>query len=100
MWADAYIERLSNGETIAFRPRGNSMVPLIRSGQLITVAPITKDTTIKEGSIVLCTVNDRQYVHLVKAVQQDRYQIGNNRGLINGWIGYKNLYGIVIGISD
>jgi hypothetical protein len=42
---------------------------------------------------VLCRVNGNQYLHLVKAIQGERYQIGNNRGGINGWITRRQLYG-------
>lgn len=73
-WATEYITRLQRGETVKFRPRGASMKGKIESGQLCTVAPI--EAEIKIGDIVLCKVGGRQYLHLVKAVQGDRFQIG------------------------
>jgi hypothetical protein len=45
------------------------------------------------GDIVLCKVNGNQYLHLVKAIQGARFQIGNNRGRINGWITAASIYG-------
>jgi hypothetical protein len=36
----------------------------------------------------------------VKAIQGERYQIGNNRGGINGWIGRAQIYGRLIGVAD
>jgi len=30
---------------------------------------------------------------LIKAIQGKRFQIGNNRGRINGWIGENGIYG-------
>ena len=42
-------------------------------------------------------MNGFQYLHLVKAVQGKRFQIGNNRGRINGWIGENAIYGKCIG---
>jgi hypothetical protein len=36
----------------------------------------------------------REYLHLVKARQGDRYLIGNNRGGINGWVGRRAIFGI------
>lgn len=91
-WASHYIARLQEGETVSFRPRGNSMSGKIESGQLCTVQPVDPGT-IKAGDIVLCKVNGREYLHLVKAIQGPRYQIGNNRGRINGWITAKSIYG-------
>jgi len=82
-WAAGHIAKLRSGETVAFRPRGNSMSPRIKSGQLCTVEPVDP-TTLQDGDIVLCKVRGMEYLHLVKAIQGDRYQIGNNRGHING----------------
>ena len=39
-WAANHIARLKAGEAVSFRPRGNSMVGKIESGQLCTVVPI------------------------------------------------------------
>ena len=83
-WATRHIEDLAQGRTVSFRPRGNSMTPLIESGQLCTVAPVTIHE-LAVGDIVLCRVNGADYLHLVKAIQGDRVQIGNNKGHINGW---------------
>ncbi len=92
-WASHHIERLLKGETVTFRPRGNSMTPLVVSGQLCTVVPVTEP---KKGDIVLCRVHGREYLHLVKAVNGDRYLIGNNRGGINGWIGRPSIFGKLV----
>jgi hypothetical protein len=90
-WASDSIARLQQGETVQFRPRGHSMRGKIDSGQLCTVEPVAGE--LKAGDIVLCKVNGRQYLHLVKAVQGDRYQIGNNRGRVNGWVSRNSIYG-------
>lgn len=91
-WATAYIEKLKDGETVSFRPRGNSMTGKIESGQLCTVAPVEEEA-LEKGDIVLCKVNGSEYIHLIKAIQGKRYQIGNNRGRINGWITFGSIYG-------
>ena len=91
-WASQYIAKLQQGETVSFRPRGNSMSGKIESGQLCTVEPVGP-TTIKTGDIVLCKVRGREYLHLVKAIQGARFQIGNNRGHINGWIAASGIFG-------
>src|SRR5271157_5161135 len=93
-WADNYVRKLLAGETVQFRPRGNSMAPLIDSGDLVTLVMATKGT-VKVGDIVLCKVKGAQYLHLVKAIDEERYQIGNNRGGINGWAQGSNIYGRV-----
>ena len=90
-WATEYIARLQNGETVQFRPRGGSMRGKIESGQLVTVEPAPEKLEV--GDVVLCKVRGAEYLHLVKAVQGDRYLIGNNRGKINGWVGRAAIYG-------
>lgn len=91
-WATGHIARLQQGETVQFRPRGDSMRGRINSGQLCTVEPVDP-ATLKVGDIVLCKVNGNQYLHLVKAIQGARFQIGNNRGRISGWITGASIYG-------
>ena len=90
-WATELIAKLQAGQTVQFRPRGHSMKGKIESGQLCTVAPVTDE--LKVGDIVLCKVNGKQYLHLIKAVQGGRYQIGNNRGRVNGWVSRNGIYG-------
>ena len=91
-WASAYIAQLQSGETVQLRPRGNSMQGKIESGQLCTVEPVDP-VRLEVGDIVLCKVNGRQYLHLLKAIQGKRFQIGNNRGRINGWVSHNSIYG-------
>jgi hypothetical protein len=91
-WATGHIARLMRGETVQFRPRGTSMVGRIESGQLCTVEPL-REHVLAIDDIVLCRVSGNQYLHLVKAIQGERYQIGNNRGGINGWITRRQIFG-------
>jgi hypothetical protein len=98
-WAIRYIEGLRAGQTVQFRPRGNSMVGRIKSGQLCMVAPVRPET-LQVDDIVLCKVNGREYLHLVKAISGARFQIGNNRGLINGWVGANAIFGILVRVED
>ena len=99
-WATPYIEKLKLGETVSFRPRGHSMKGKIESGQLCTVKPIENIETLQKGDIVLCKVNGNEYLHLIKAIQGSRFQIGNNRGRINGWISANSIFGICSRIED
>ena len=62
-----YIEKLRAGETVSFRPRGQSMTGRIESGQLCTVVPIDP-ATLRVGDIVLCRVGRYDYLHLIRAM--------------------------------
>jgi phage repressor protein C with HTH and peptisase S24 domain len=90
-WAAYHIEALQRGETVSFRPRGNSMTGKIEPGQLVTVEPLTAAPRV--GDVVLCRVKGNDYLHLVKAIDGERYQIGNNHGRINGWVGRSAIFG-------
>ena len=97
-WAAHYIKKLQAGETVSFRPRGASMKGRIESGQLCTVTPVDCSTLLV-GDIVLCKVHGNEYLHIVKAINGVRFQIGNNRGLVNGWIGANGIFGKCIRIE-
>ncbi len=97
-WAIGHITKLQQGETVSFRPRGGSMTGRIESGQLCTVAPVDS-SSLQVGDIVLCRVHGSEYIHLIKAIQDGRFQIGNNRGGINGWIGSNSIFGKCISIE-
>ena len=97
-WALRYIQKLLAGETVSFRPHGHSMTGRIESGQLCTIVSIDP-ATLEVGDIVLCKVAGNEYLHIVKAIQDGCYQIGNNRGFINGWIWSNSIYGKCIEIA-
>ena len=87
--------RVAAGETVQFRPAGSSMVPLIRSRQVVTVSPVDP-AALEVGDIVLCRVAGATYLHLVSAVDAGagRVQISNNRGRVNGWTSHPKVFGI------
>jgi hypothetical protein len=97
-WAATHIEKLRAGETVQFRPRGHSMTGKVDSGNLVTVEPIVP-ADIRVGDIVLCKVRGREFLHLVKAIRGAQYQIGNNRGGINGWITANQIFGKCISVE-
>ena len=68
------------------------MTGRIESGQLCTVVPIDP-ATLRVGDIVLCRVGRNDYLHLINAIDNMRFQIANNRGFINGWIGRDGIFG-------
>lgn len=74
------------------------MSPRIESGQLCTVAPVTA-TDLAVGDVVLCKVRGAEYLHLVTAVDGSRFQIGNNRGHTNGWVGAHAIFGRLVKVA-
>lgn len=92
-WADGYISQLREGDTVRFRPKGGSMTGIINDGDLVVVEPPKGMPAV--GDIVLCSVRGRQYVHLIKKAENGFLLIGNNRGGVNGWIGFEQVHGQV-----
>jgi hypothetical protein len=92
---DVVAARVAEGRTVDFRPSGSSKVPLIRSRQLVTVAPVDP-TKAEVGSIVLARAAGTTYLHLVSAVDVGggRVQLSDNRGRVNGWTDLARVYGI------
>ena len=104
-------ECLLRGDPIQYKSNGKSLEPLVYSGDVCFIWPITAGITkIKPGDIVFCQVQPRNnyYVHLVWDVQTYRtengtdkacYTIGNNkRGdgrRYNGYCYREHIYGIV-----
>jgi SOS-response transcriptional repressor LexA len=98
-WATFYIAQLRLGNSVQFRPRGNSMQGKIESGQLCTIEPVDVEQ-LCVGDIVLCKVNGQQYLHLIKAIDGSRFQIANNKGRTNGWVGSNAIYGRCVAVEN
>lgn len=98
-WATFAIEKLKQGQTVQIKPRGHSMKGKVSDGASVTVEPAKVDE-LKVGDIVLVHVKGNDYLHLIKAKDsKGRFQIGNNRGGVNGWVGPNCIYGIATKIE-
>jgi hypothetical protein len=107
-WADEHIATLRRGESATFRPRGRSMEPLVMDNQEVTVEPYGYGWTMgaarepEIGDIVLVTIDGRQYLHKILNMRvrigkhdgEMLYEIGNNRGGINGWVTREAIHGL------
>jgi hypothetical protein len=87
--------KLLKGEVCLVQGFGNSMVPILSSGQVCEVSPITDYSLLKKKDIVLCKVNGHVYLHLISAIKGDQFQISNNHKHVNGWVTKSNVFGIV-----
>lgn len=94
-------ELLRAGNTIRFRVKGASMKPLIRDGDVVSVAPL-EQTRLHIGDVVLFTVgNGRALLHRVIKI---RSGIGEEEILIqgdrstnpDGYIKKSDIFGILI----
>lgn len=92
------LDKLNKSEEVEFNPRGNSMTPKIKSGQLVKIKKIDEKEkeNLKKGDIVFCKVKGNYYLHLITSISKGKVQIGNNHGKINGWTDFKNVYAILV----
>jgi hypothetical protein len=97
-WAKYAIEALQKGETAQVKPRGHSMKGKVNDGDIVTLEPCAPENLVV-GDIVLVRVRGNIYVHLIKAIDQGRFLIGNNGGGVNGWVGHNCIYGIATKIE-
>lgn len=92
-------EHLRAGEECIVVGFGQSMTPILKSGQPVKCIPVTEDTELKNGDIVLAKVNGHFYLHLIHSIKHNKtYLIGNNHKHMNGWVGRNNIYGKVVEI--
>ena len=88
---------MENKENIIIIGFGQSMTPILKSGQPCIIEPITEETNLSKNDIVFCKVNGHYYLHKITAIKnKNSYQISNNHGHVNGWISIKNIYGKMI----
>lgn len=104
MSKSSYIAKLLiEGKTIEkYKEGGNSMMPIIKSNQPVTLVPIHSSDTLQVNDIVFCKVKGNYYTHLISGIRNRNgnieYQISNNKGKVNGWIKKNNIFGKVIKI--
>lgn len=91
-------EHLKAGETCKVVGYGQSMTPILKSGQPVIVAPLTEETKLEKNDIVFCKVNGHYYLHKISAVKNKSYQISNNHGHVNGTISRNSIFGKVVEI--
>ncbi len=93
------VEHLKNGEVCKVIGFGQSMTPILKSGQPVICKPVSEETELNKNDIVLCKVKGKYYLHKILSIKNGvRYQISNNHGHVNGTISRNNIYGKVVEI--
>ena len=98
-WANFAKIALSEGKSVQIKPRGHSMTGKVNDGDLVSLSPV-EASSLKVGDIVLVRCKGHDYLHLVKAIDGDRFQIGNNKGRINGWVSANAIFGIATKVEQ
>lgn len=89
-----------------FKPHGNSMTPLVHSGDQVRIKAVGTHV-FRVGDIVYAKVKGNYYLHLLTAIDSStaadyltRFQISNNHGHVNGWCLAKSMFGICVQVKD
>lgn len=98
-WVKEAIAALESGKAAQVRPHGGSMRGRIKSGQLVTIAPVAPDDVVVDD-VVFIRWKGNYILHIVRDTDDDRLLIGNNVGKINGWAMRDDVLGIVTEVSD
>lgn len=82
---DEVVNTLKQGECIARYERGDSMQPILVSGQYARLTPLRNKP--KNGDAVFCCVNGHWMTHMVWVSNEDSGQclIGSTSGQLYGW---------------
>lgn len=92
-------EHLKRSETCKVIGYGQSMTPILKSGQAVIVEPLTNNTILNKNDIVFVKVGGYFYLHKISGIRNNKtYQISNNHGHINGWVSKSHIYGKVVEI--
>jgi hypothetical protein len=97
-WAMHAKKSLAEGKTVQVRPRGHSMKGKVDDGDVVTLEPCNP-AELEPGDIVLVRCKGNDYLHLIKAIDGERFLIGNNRGGTNGWVGPNSIYGKAVAVE-
>lgn len=94
--ASYFADLLRQNQTIEkYKEAGNSMLPIIKSNQPVTLIPVTEETELKIDDIVFCKVKGNYFTHKITKMKGNKYLISNNKGHDNGWVTKRNIFGKV-----
>ena len=92
-------EHLKNGEECIVVGFGQSMTPILKSGQPVRVVPIDDSINLNKNDIVFVKISGHYYLHKISAIKNGvSYQISNNYGHINCLVSRNSIYGKVVEI--
>ena len=100
-------DMLTAGKSVQYRSTGNSLAPVVYSGDVTMWEPVTDHSTLVVGEIVWCLVQptQRYYGHAIHSIGdyygKTFWQIGNLKEPphMNGWCYAEHIYGVLMEVS-
>jgi hypothetical protein len=90
---------LEKNGSVMLRCNGNSMRPLMSPGDALHIKKVDM-TKLRVDDAVFCKVCGNLQVHKISAIDKERWQISNNKGFVNGWVGPSSVYGLCVQVED
>ncbi len=75
------------------------MRPIIAPQEAIHLRKVDP-SQLRVGDAVFVRINGNLQVHKITAIDNGRYEIGNNHGHINGKVGAQAIFGLAVQIED
>ena len=80
------VEALENNEAVTRFEFGDSLSPIVFSGEYLILKPIKSNDEISEGDIVFCQLEDGILMtHMVLIKANEKFLISSTNGMIFGW---------------
>ena len=107
MWNWLVRDMLLSGRSVQFRSSGNSLYPMVRSGDVTMWEPVRDHSLLEVGEVVFCAVqpNSRFYGHMIHKIgkwnEVTHWEIGNMKEppRINGWCLAEHIFGRLMEVS-
>lgn len=95
------VKELQENGWVSYTAHGNSMKPRIYTGSRLELK-VVASKALRVEDMVYCKVKGSYFVHLITAIDEpnNRFQISNNSGYINGNIGPENIFGLCVKVED
>jgi hypothetical protein len=95
------IKVLEDKGSVIIQCNGHSMEPLIFPKESIHLRKVDRKL-LRIGDAVFCRLSGGLQVHMVSAIDEpnNRWQISNRKGWINGWIGPQAIFGLAVQVED
>lgn len=93
------VKILEEKNEVAIKCNGRSMIPLIHPKETIHLKKVLI-SQLRVGDAVFVRIKRALQVHILSAIDNDRMQISNRKGFINGWVGKNSIYGLAVRIED
>jgi hypothetical protein len=95
------IKILEEQGSVIIKCNGNSMRPMIAPQEPITLQRVDH-SLLRIGDSVFVLIKGNLQVHKISNIDEvnQRYEISNNKGFVNGKVGHQSIYGLAVQVAD